>query len=117
MTTAAETFDRMTAEVPHWRVPLFDFVDDLRYYRDPSAIQEPFEVKDARFSALLASTIEALCRELGWTPPAWVVQVPALREPWFVSGFESLKAIALVESPASFRRRNVFVMANFLVRV
>jgi hypothetical protein len=33
-----------------------------------------------------------------------------------VSGVENLKAMALVESPAWFRRRNVFVLGNFLNR-
>jgi hypothetical protein len=30
---------------------------------------------------------------------------------------ESLKATALVESPAPFRKRNIFVLGNFLSRV
>ena len=117
MNTAAKTMKRIEAELPHWQIPLMDFVDDLRFYRDAAAIAEPFTASDPRFAALLAATIEALCRELGWKPPTWLNDVRGLPEPWFVSGFQSLKAIALAESPVWFRMRNVFVLANFLVRV
>jgi hypothetical protein len=42
--------------------------------------------------------------------------VEALDSPWFVAGIENLKASALVESPVRFRKRNIFVLANFLER-
>ena len=72
---------------------------------------------DRRFDALLASTIEYLCDEMRLEAPAWVWAVPSLKEPWFLSGMESLKAIAIVESPVFFRRRKIFVLENFLYRV
>ena len=40
-----------------------------------------------------------------------------LDKPWFVSGFENLKSTALIESPLNFRKRNIFVLGNFLTRV
>jgi hypothetical protein len=43
--------------------------------------------------------------------------VPGLEEPWFVTGIENLKAMAIVESPVFFRRRLIFVLENFLSRV
>ena len=49
--------------------------------------------------------------------PPWTGGVGPLERPWFVSGYENLKASALVESPARFRSRNVFVLAGFLDRV
>jgi hypothetical protein len=49
--------------------------------------------------------------------PEWILTVPAPRDPWFVSGMESLKAIAIVESPLPFRIRKIFVLENFLSRV
>jgi hypothetical protein len=67
--------------------------------------------------ALLAATAEQLCHELKLAPPPWIQAVPAVREPWFVSGMESLKAISLVESPLPFRLRKLFVLENFLSRV
>jgi len=101
----------------NWSIHLMDFVDDFRYYRDQRMIGEPFELDDERFDALLASTVEQLCYELKLKPPEWILAVPAPRDPWFVSGMESLKAIALVESPLPFRLRKIFVLENFLSRV
>jgi hypothetical protein len=54
---------------------------------------------------------------LGFQSPEWVLNVPACKDPWFVSGIENLKAIALVESPLFFRIRKIFVLENFLTRV
>lgn len=53
---------------------------------------------DERFDALLAATAEQLCEELKIETPRWILAVPAVRDPWFVSG-------------------KVFVMENFLSRV
>ena len=68
MITLRETQQRIEADPKHWSVYLMDFVDDFRYYRDPTEIAEP-------------------------------------------------KAIALAESPLSFRWRKIFVTESFLSRV
>jgi hypothetical protein len=94
-----------------------DFVDDFRYYRDPKMIDEPFELDDERFDALLAATAEQLCEEMNIKTPEWILRVPAPHDPWFVGEMESLKAIAIVESPLPFRIRKLFVLENFLSRV
>ena len=52
----------------------------------------------------------ALNRRAGWP-----MCLPA-KPPWFVSGMENLKAIALAESPLRFRIRKIFVLSNFLSR-
>ena len=102
----------------NWEIPFFNFVDDFRYCKDPSRLlPEPLKLRNPRFDALLASTVEALCTELHLPTPAWVWEVPGLEEPWFVTGIENLKAIAIVESPVFFRRRLIFVLENFLSRV
>ena len=80
------------------------------------ALEEPFAAADERLDALAAATAEELCKERGQEAPAWIQKVPACQVPWFVSGLESLKAIALVESPLPFRRRKIFVLDNFLAR-
>jgi hypothetical protein len=108
---------QIAADPKNWFVYLMDFVDDFRRRRDRQMIEEPFEMDDERFDALLAATAEQLCAELKIEPPEWIMAVPAVRRAWFVSGMESLKAIALVESPLAFRRRKVFVLENFLSRV
>ena len=94
-----------------------DFVDDFRYHKDSRAVAEPFALAGDRMDALLASTAEALCDELGIDAPEWLSRVPACSEPYFVSGFENLKAISIVESPLRFRLRKIFVLENFLSRV
>ncbi len=100
----------------NWEIPFMDFVDDFRYYKDYSAIARPFKCDNERFDAILASTIEYLCHEQGLDVPQWTKDVSSCKKPWFVSGMENLKAIALVESPLEFRIRKIFVLENFLNR-
>lgn len=110
--------DEMLQEMDgHWEVPFRQFVDDFRRERDLSAIAAPAPSGNPRVDALLASTIEYICHEQGLENPAWTWDVPALKQPWFVSGFESLKAISIVESPVQFRRRLIFTLRNVLDRV
>lgn len=100
-----------------WKTHLFDFVDAFRSTRDEALVREgPVADLDARLQALCASVTEALCREVGMRPPAWCAGIPPLASPWFVAGIENLKAAALVESPAWFRARGIFVLGNFLSR-
>src|SRR6266545_6332686 len=108
MVTLKQVKRKIKDDPMNWSVHLMDFVDDFRYYRDQRMIEEPCELDDERFDALLAATAEQLCYELKIKPPEWILAVPAPRDPWFVSGMESLKAIALVESPLPFRLRKIF---------
>ncbi len=94
-----------------------DFVDDFRRRREPRAIAEPFAFSNRQTDALLASTAEALCDELGISPPAWLAQVPECEQPYFVGATENLKSFCIVESPLRFRLRKIFVLENFLSRV
>lgn len=101
-----------------WKTHLFDFVDAFRTNPSSERIEAPPEGLglDPRLRALCASTVEALCAENGLRAPAWCRGVPSLEHPWFVAGLENLKATALVESPAWYRARNIFVLGNFLER-
>lgn len=117
MTSLRETKQNIVSDPEHWLIPLMDFVDDFRYYKDPVAIAEPLTFDNEKIDALLAATVHSLCNEVDLQIPNWVWQAPPCREPWFVSGMESLKAIALVESPLPFRLRKIFVLENFLTRV
>jgi hypothetical protein len=111
--------ERMAADLfESWPLHLFDAVDTLRRTRDPDLVRaSPAARLDPRLRALIASTVETLCAELALETPGWCRGVDSLDRPWFVSGVENLKATALVESPARYRRRNVFVLAGFLERV
>jgi hypothetical protein len=115
--TIAETRDKIAGDEKWWAIHLMNFVDDFRRGKDPRAIAAPFPRREERMDALLAATVESLCDELNLDPPRWLEQVPECQEPWFVSGLERLKAIAIVQSPLRFRMRKVFVLENFLSRV
>ena len=100
-----------------WKTWLFEFTDAFRAHHDPRLIAAPpIAGISERITALIASTVEALCDELLLPIPRWCNAIPALPDPWFVSGMETLKASALVESPVHFRKRNIFVLENFLSR-
>jgi hypothetical protein len=117
MITVAETKRKFEEDPRWWKIPLMDFVDDFRYYKDEQAIAKPFELSDEDKDAVFAGVIETLCDELGIQIPSWLTDVPPCGRPLFLSGMESLKAIAIVQSPVRFRIRKVFVMENFLSRV
>ncbi len=100
-----------------WKTHLFDFVDAFRSTRNRDLVKKaPVMELHVRLRALCASATEALCNEMNLVPPSWCAGVPALDTPWFVAGIENLKAMALVESPAWFRARGIFVLNNFLSR-
>lgn len=99
-----------------WKIHLFNFVDSLRRSRDGQLIALALPPMNVRLDALFASTVEALCAELQMDLPHWCAGVPPLTGPWFVAGVENLKAMALIESPTWFRKRQIFVLGNFLER-
>lgn len=99
-----------------WKTHLFDFADAFRAAPSDELLDPPAPGLDARLLALCAGAVESLCAEKGLQAPAWCGGVPPLQHPWFVAGIENLKAMALVESPAWFRSRNIFVLGNFLQR-
>lgn len=111
-------------EPSYWRVG--DLLDDFRQ-RCPTPEEKYALVRDAPVwleagthpdcNAYLAAVAETLCREAFLNPPGWSdASACFLHRPWFAGGFESLKALLLVESPVAFRRRNLFVSANALSR-
>ncbi|MBN1576770.1 MAG: hypothetical protein JW913_09475 [Chitinispirillaceae bacterium] len=114
--TPSSTKNLMLQNREYWQIPFMDFVDAFRRNKDVPQLQ-PISQNHEQFDALIASAIEYLCNESHYPPPDWVYNIPACREPWFVAGVESLKAIAIVESPVWFRRRKIFVLENFLKRV
>jgi hypothetical protein len=67
--------------------------------------------------AYLAATAEWLAWKFDLQPPRWVFnETRSLRRPWFASQLSSLRALLLLESPAPFRSRNLFVSENALSR-
>jgi hypothetical protein len=76
---------------------------------------------EAELSAFLANylsaMIETACAKRAVPVPAWVQKVPPLDEPAFGSALESLRMHLLTHSPASFRRRNIFIDSSLGDRV
>ncbi len=102
---------------------LRSFLDEFQMHPDPSRLQaEPKrlagEVRDGdRCDAFLAATAETLAVTHGCQAPGWVWQeTRKLHRPWFALPWRGLRAILLLESPAAFRSRNLFVSANALSR-
>ena len=98
---------------------LREFLDE--FYRHPRRHEamikdEPESVAPLQ-DAYLAAVAEHLSERWGVPCPRWVENESRfLRRPFFAGGLESLKAILLVESPAAFRRRMIFVGADVLSR-
>jgi hypothetical protein len=67
--------------------------------------------------AYLAATAEWLAWKHDLPPPRWAFDpARSLHRPWFASSLASLRALLLLESPAAFRSRNLFVSENALSR-
>lgn len=67
--------------------------------------------------AYLAATAEELARRFSFPVPAWTAgEARRLHQPWFASPLAALRAVLLLESPPSFRSRNLFVSENALSR-
>jgi hypothetical protein len=114
-TASGDSFDRCLAE----------FLDD--FYEAPAdgaLVDEPERLGPTGGDlgrvqdAYLAATAEELARKFRLSVPPWTsTPERALHRPWFASPLGSLRAVLILESPASFRARNLFVSANALDRV
>ncbi len=65
--------------------------------------------------AYLAAVAVSFASRLDTSAPPWT-RAPerTLRQPWFAHPGRHMRALLLVESPAAFRERNLFVTANAL---
>jgi hypothetical protein len=114
LTAAGDSFDRCLA----------NFLD--AFYAEPSvtALSEvpmllaPSDpVTGCVRDAYLAATAEELARRMSFPSPAWALaENRRLHHPWFASPLAALRAVLLLESPAGFRSRNLFVSDNALSR-
>lgn len=92
---------------------VFEFLRGLSEDRESVPLlvsAEPDPTGDARFDALLAAVAEDACIRAEKMPPEWVFAPERfLGTVWWVSGLPSAKVQALVNTPASFRRRGVMI--------
>ena len=83
----------------------------------PALLAPSDPVTGAIRDAYLAATAEELARRLNVPSPEWALaEDRRLHRPWFASPLSALRAVLLLESPAAFRSRNLFVSDNALSR-
>lgn len=117
--TALETLEHARLAGDHYQLPINEFVDAFRR-ADTAARQamvtDPIEGMGA-LEGLIAATVSALCRETGTDTPEWVGHVASV-EPFFVLPATSfaMRVRLMLESPAPFRIRRVFVPLDYLSR-
>ena len=124
--TLAETAGRIGPalaagdEATAW-VAVRDFLDGFSSMSGPeraALFDERPATVDPRFDAYLAALAEHLAVHGALRVPGWTQEPERfLSRWWFPTRFRSLHPAALVQSPASFRRRGVFVDATELQRV
>lgn len=100
-----------------FKIWIGQFIDDFMISRGENckSLNDTFGVQE-KYIALFASLTHALCRRENVPLPEWVKLIKPLKEPFFPSGIENLKAMALIESPPEFKRLNIFVLENILNR-
>ncbi len=80
--------------------------------------ERPPDTDDARHDAYLGALGEHLAVTNGLERPEWTLEPSRFLERfWFVSETPGLRALALVHSPAAFRRRGIFLGPGALDRV
>lgn len=98
-----------------------EFLDD--YARSPSAdrpllLQERPAPVTPRVDAYLGALAEHLAARDGIPVPVWAGErARFLDHFWWPSPTPGLQALAIVQSPAAFRRRGIFIGATTLDRV
>jgi hypothetical protein len=104
---------------------LYNFLDGFYYApsaeallaQPPSLSPKKGEIGRVQ-DAYLAATAEELARSYNFPLPRWTeAEERKLHRPWFASDLASLRAVLILESPAGFRSRNLFVSENALSRV
>ena len=114
----------LTASGESFDLCLRDFLDG--FFAQPAAAAlapEPIRLADkvpqlgGVQDAYLAATAEWLAWRFNVQPPGWAFDEDrSLHRPWFASPLASVRGVLLLESPAPFRSRNLFVSENALSR-
>jgi hypothetical protein len=100
-----------------------EFLDDLGWADLPAQrarliVDPPQALADPRHDAFLAGLAEHVAVTSSLDPPAWSRQPQRFLDTWWFPAEErAFLPMALVESPAAFRRRGVFIAASLLSRV
>lgn len=97
---------------------LSDFFESLSPSELSRAMEEPPSIpSDPVWANYLAAMVETILQRHSLPRPAWLSQIPPLRDPWFATKLKSLRLYLLCVSPPAFRRRNLFVDSTIGDRV
>jgi hypothetical protein len=117
--TALECLEQARQAGPDYQRVVNGFVDDFRRAdaRGKLALAADPLPGCGGLEGLVSAVVSALCREAGLVAPGWVAEVGS-PEPFFAFPARSyeLRLRLMLESPAAFRVRNVFVPENYLER-
>jgi hypothetical protein len=116
---ATECVERAGAAGPHYQLAVNEFIDEFR--RSATAerermVAEPIAAM-GKIEGLVAGVVSALCRETATPAPRWL-QTVGSPEPFFAFPARSyaMRVRLMMESPAPFKIRNVFVPRDYLSR-
>ena len=113
--TVAQTARRIR-DGEHWAYAVRELLDGL-LLGGPIDDEEPVRV-DRRVDAYLAALVEHISAARGVAAPAWVLAPDRFLDAfWWPAGNSALWASCLVQSPAAFRLRGIFIGATTLRRV
>ena len=118
--TTAEVARRAN-DAQSFAVELADFLHEFARRGDAAMLMTVPPLMRDRFAlgavddAYLAAVAVSLSSQIQVSAPIWTRNPERiLREPWFASPGRHMRALLLIESPAAFRERNLFVSANAL---
>lgn len=117
------TLARRTLEGEDFFFALREWLDDLYGAFEPEEraamiVERPPDLDDPRLNAFLGALAEHFAAVYGLERPAWAVEPRRfLDHIWFVSRYPAFHAGALVESPAAFRRRGIFITVDLFQRM
>jgi len=104
-----------------WRLAARDFLDGFAHAA-PEQRQALIEEEPASFDEVADAYLAALAEHLAFhhqlSRPAWCVDRRRfLKRMWFASDAPGLRATAIQQSPAAFRRRGLFIGSTTIQRV
>jgi hypothetical protein len=113
--TVRETARRV-ADGEDWQHAVRELLDGLLLKDEPD-LAEP-ELVTPQLDAYLAAVVEHTCAQRGRAAPPWTQEASRFLERfWWPNGNPAFDALCLVQSPAAFRRRGIFIGATTLHRV
>lgn len=97
---------------------LADFLDGFYPHPTEAAVKQEPTTISPYYDSYLAAVADDCCRRYHWRLPKWCLEKSRfLKEPFFAAKTHALRMLYLMDSPAAFRERNIFVSANALSRV